>query len=481
MDFLSLEYGTFLLALTGVYWCIPSVTVRLLLLLTASLFFYALLQLKFVWLLLVNIGLNLMLGRKIYQSTGRSQRRWLVAGIAYNLALLLVFKYVPFLATTLGNVTGWRGAFAFADWARQNIVTPVSISFFAFEMIAYLVNVARGQAPAQDVLSFAVYETLFMKMRAGPIVRYQDFLPQLRLPRWPQTLDLVEGVWLIAVGVTKKALMADNLGRFVDLSLENMERGGSWDLWLVLVAYGLQIYGDFSGYIDMARGSALLLGFRLPQNFDFPYFATSIADFWRRWHMTLGHWVRDYLYIPLGGSRQGTLITCGNLLVVMTLVGIWHGANWGFIIWGIWHGFALAMHRLGRDVATALPERPPFWATGWGQALALILTQGVVLVGWLPFRLPNLTDTGLMLSRLWGKGADPQYALKVYVEAMGLSFAQISLLTVGAIAVMAVAYRCDRAKLHLAPIYKMALVPLALYAAALLSPSQTVPFIYFDF
>jgi alginate O-acetyltransferase complex protein AlgI len=232
----------------------------------------------------------------------------------------------------------------------------------------------------------------------------------------------------------------------------------------------------------MARGSALLLGFNLPQNFDFPYFSTSIAEFWRRWHMTLGDWLRNYLYFPLGGSRRGLARTCLNLLIVMTIAGIWHGAAWGFIVWGVLHGVALVVHRLTEAVSNRSEFLKRFWQSAIGVLLAWMLTQLLVFITWVFFRLPDLKDSWLVIQHLFGHTADAQFAQKVYVEAIGLQPLQIMAL-LGAITLgMGVAYSCDRGlKLQLNWHLKLLLVPACLFAVWLLAPQGALPYIYFDF
>ena len=230
----------------------------------------------------------------------------LTGGIVLNVLLLLAFKYFsPLLETLLPNsptsvlVDSW--------------LMPLGLSFFAFECIAYLVDVYRGSPASDQLLEFAAYKLFFPKLISGPITRFHSFAGQMKEQPVPPLSQSAEGLWLIASGTVKKLLIADHIGLLVNASAGSLPRAGSGDIWLLAFAYGLQLYLDFSGYVDIARGSAILLGFNLPQNFDFPYFATSIADFWRRWHITLGDWLRNYLYFPLGGSRRGLTRTCINL------------------------------------------------------------------------------------------------------------------------------------------------------------------------
>ncbi|MCG8366901.1 MAG: MBOAT family protein, partial [Pseudanabaenales cyanobacterium] len=298
----------------------------------------------------------------------------------------------------------------------------------------------------------------------------------------PQLSQTVEGLWLIASGAVKKLLIADHLAVFVNLSFENLERAGSTDIWLATFAFGLQLYLDFSGYVDIARGSAIFLGFNLPQNFNFPYFATSIADFWRRWHMTLGAWLRNYLYFPLGGSRRGILRTCLNLVIVMLIAGIWHGDNWGFLIWGGLHGLALAIHRLMQAAANRWPWLEKGWTSPPGALAAWLITQGMVFGSWLFFKLFNPKDFTLALEKIWGHAADIQFIEKVYIESLGLSRPQLMLLLGSLMIVMGIIYGFNRDfKLQLSWPVKLLLVPVCLFLAWLLAPSETLPYIYFEF
>ncbi|OIP78094.1 MAG: membrane-bound O-acyltransferase family protein [Oscillatoriales cyanobacterium CG2_30_44_21] len=480
-DFLSLEYVQFLISTTIIYWLLPNVQARLLVILTASLFFYSFIQKQYIWLLLVMLVVNFWLGGEIRKGNSFLKQWLLFVGIFFDVLLLFGFKYIPFVATAIGNITGLPVGSALAIWAKANIVPPITLSFFVFELIAYLVDIYRGSSPAKDFLNFAAYKLFFAKLLSGPITRYQEFSPQLVTRSRPILSDIVEGVWLFSCGAVKKGLVADNMGRLVDLIFRNADRAGSVDIWIALLAYSIQIYCDFSGYIDMARGSALLFGFRLPQNFDFPYFSASISDFWRRWHMTLGAWMRNYLYIPLGGSRGGLWQTCLNLMIIMLVVGIWHGANWGFIIWGLWHGAALVGHRLWMEVSSAFEGLQKMWKPVPMQILAIALTQLIVILGWIPFRLPNLIDANMVLQRLWGYGSDPQFGVKIYVESFGITTGQIALLMLGLLIMSLIAYRCDRTKWQLNWQVKLFLVPISLFLVSLFSPEKKLPFIYFDF
>jgi alginate O-acetyltransferase complex protein AlgI len=513
MIFISITYGLFLLGVLGIYWlkrspsrtADASLTWRLRVLLIASLIFYASLQIQYIPLLIVITLINFYLGKALGANTAPgphatnqhlSNAEWLLAqgvwnrrrlrllwvGIFLNVIGLLCFKYVPFVLTNVAVTLNLQSARESASWISTYLIAPLGLSFFTFECIAYLIDVYRGAPATQQLLQFSAYKLFFPKLISGPITRYHQFAVGLKTLHFPSSDRFAEGLWLIACGAVKKALLADRIGILVDLCFGNLERAGSGDLWLAIVGYALQLYLDFSGYVDIARGTAILLGFNLPENFDFPYFSTSIADFWRRWHITLGDWIRNYLYFPLGGSRKGLGRTCLNLLIVMLITGLWHGAAWGFIVWGGLHGLALVAHRLTQAICDRSDGVKRWWESLFGVFVAWLLTQSMVFTSWIFFRLPNLKEASSAIQKLWGHSADIQFAQKVYVEAIGLGRFQIALLLAALIASMGVAYSIQRGlKLQLNWPLKLLLVPLCLFAVWILAPQGGLPYIYFDF
>ncbi|MEO1185573.1 MAG: MBOAT family protein, partial [Cyanobacteria bacterium J06636_27] len=443
--------GLFLLSVLGIYWSVEQQRLRLWTLFIASLIFYASNQFYYLPLLLTLTFINFRLGLALGQNTspGKHTLDWRISneewqfaqadwnrhrlkilwlGIILNIALLFGFKYLPPL-------------FGFFNSSSNNSETvnalkalaPLGISYFTFECIAYLVDVYRGAPASGRFIEFASYKSFFAKLISGPITRYHNLASQFNNLKFPNVDTITEGLWLIARGAAKKALLADHLGIFVDLSLSSLQRAGSVDLWLTTFAYGLQLYLDFSGYVDIARGSALLFGLVLPENFNHPYFSTSIADFWRRWHMTLGDWLRNYLYFPLGGSRKGLARTCLNLMIVMVLAGIWHDAALGWVIWGTYHGFALVVHRLTDVVSDKFEPLENFWQNPAGVVLAWLLTQLMVFTSWIWFRLPNVQDSWLVITRLFGRAAEAlsrlcNVVVMVQISAFYLSYNQARLL-----------------------------------------------------
>lgn len=491
----SIAYLFFLLSVVGIFWTVESLQARLWLLIVASLIFYASLQVQFLLLMVAILMVTFFIGSAIAapldwripnqrwqlaeRGWNRRRTRLLWLGIGINTLLLLGFKYLEGFFRLLG----WSDATALATAdPLTRIIMPLGISFFCFECIAYLVDVYRGSPAALNFSDFAAYKLFFPKLISGPITRFHPFIDQVEQQQAPGFNTVIEGFWLIAYGATKKLLIADHIAILVNLSFDNLARAGSADIWLATFAYGLQLYIDFSAYVDIARGSALLMGITLPQNFDSPYFTTSLAAFWRRWHITLGDWLRNYLYFPLGGSRQGLARTCFNLMAVMLIAGIWHGNNWGFIIWGALHGLGLVVHRLSQTAGKAWPQVKDFWPTLPGIALGWVLTQGLVFFSWLFFRLPDPKQFTLALQRFWGVPRDAQFMQKVYVESLGFSYGELLLLLWGVMGLMALSYLLKRGlKLELGWPLKLLLVPLFSLLAWLLAPAETLPYIYFDF
>ncbi|MBE9128734.1 MULTISPECIES: MBOAT family O-acyltransferase [unclassified Coleofasciculus] len=505
MAFVSIIYGLFLLAVLVAYWLGHSASFRLWVLVIASLFFYATLQIQYIPLLIVITLINYYLGRAIGVNTARglhianrrlSNEDWQVAqdlwdhrrlkllwlGIGLNILCLVSFKYVPFVLTSIAAPLHIPAIRETGNWIGDRLIAPLGLSFFTFECIAYLIDLYRGAPATQKLLNFTAYKLFFPKLISGPITRYHQFAGEMNTLQFPSLDRLTEGLWLIGCGAFKKALLADRIGILVDLSFGNLERAGSGDLWLAIFAYGLQLYLDFSGYVDIARGSALLLGFNLPENFDFPYFSTSIADFWRRWHITLGDWIRNYLYFPLGGSRKGLSRTCLNLFVVMLIIGIWHGAAWGFVVWGGLHGLALGVHRLTQAACDRVIWLQRWWETALGVLVAWFITQLMVFISWIFFRLPSLQQAVFVLQNLWGQQADVQFGETIYIQVFGLERFQIALLFGALGAAMGVVYFMRRGlKLQLNWPVKLLLVPMCLFAVWVLAPAGGLPYIYFDF
>jgi alginate O-acetyltransferase complex protein AlgI len=333
--------------------------------------------------------LYVALYRFLWRLPAEKQRRsFLILSICSNLGALGFFKYFNFFADSLTRLLthlGWN-----PGWTLPNVILPIGISFYTFQSISYAVDVYRGVAkPSRDFLTFAAFVSFFPQLVAGPIERRNDLLPQLETARKFEITDIHLGLRLILVGLFKKIFVADNCAILVNYAFDaKTPLNGQWAL-LGVLAFAFQIYGDFSGYTDIARGSARLLGIRLNLNFQFPYFAVSPSDFWRRWHMTLSYWFRDYVYIPLGGNREGAAKTFRNLWITMLLAGLWHGARWTFVMWGAYYAALLTLyHAVPGWRRLEHPEQNSRAQMIGGACLTFALT----LVGWAIFRSSNFAQ-----------------------------------------------------------------------------------------
>jgi D-alanyl-lipoteichoic acid acyltransferase DltB (MBOAT superfamily) len=327
----------------------------------------------------------------------------LVTSICVNLGVLFVFKYFNFFAASADRLLS---LFALhLDVRILDVVLPLGISFYTFHNLSYIVDVYRGRvAPARRFTDFALYVALFPQLIAGPIARPAHLLPQIQRPRRITYSMLRSGAWLILLGYFKKVVLADNMAPFTKQLFEHPQSMHGAEVLFGIYAFAFQIYGDFSGYSDIARGLSNLMGFDLMLNFERPYFAANPADFWRRWHISLSTWLRDYLYIPLGGNREGTARTYRNLLITMFLGGLWHGAAWHFVAWGVFHGVLLCGHRFVREGAlattTTCAPPPAPRALRLRHALTVFAFFHVTCFGWLLFAVKRLRDVPLLLHNM---------------------------------------------------------------------------------
>ena len=371
MLFPSITFLFYFLPLFFIVYCVaPGITGKNLVLLFASLLFYAWGEPRFVLLLVGQIVLNYGAALLIGAAQGSRRRLATALGIAVNLLLLGLFKYADFAAGTLNALFG-------ADtFALPELALPLGISFFTFHAISYLVDVHRGEAVAnRSLLVVAVYIAMFPQLVAGPIIRYHTIVRRLGDRR--MTLGRVSaGMRIFVIGLAQKVLIADEVARIAEAVFDKVSVPSLIEAWLGLSAYTIQIYFDFAGYSNMAIGLGLALGFAFPRNFRLPYVARSITEFWRRWHISLSQWLRDYLYVPLGGNRGPQAETYRNLVLVFLACGLWHGANWTFVIWGAHHGAFLVIERAG--LAATLARAPAL--------LARVYVLAAVMTGWVWFR-----------------------------------------------------------------------------------------------
>ena len=359
-------------------------------LLLASLVFYAFDAGKLIWLLLVSILLNHLAGQAIAHRSDGSRRLVFIGAVVANLAFLLHYKYAAFLWSSVAPLlseAGWRIG------PPPSIDMPIGISFFTFQAISYIADIYVGRiVPARRLVDFGAYHSLFPQLIAGPIVRYVEVERELH-DRRNSLDDVAEGLFRFCLGLGKKLILADTMGTVADsvfaLPANELTAGVAW---FGVIAYSLQIFFDFSGYSDMAIGLGRIFGFRFPENFNQPYRAQSITEFWRRWHMTLSRWFRDYVYIPLGGNRLGPETTYRNLFVVFFLCGLWHGAGYTFVFWGLYHGFWLAAERMYTTHIGPLG----------GGLLAWARTFLIVMVGWVFFRATSMEQAFHVLQAMAG-------------------------------------------------------------------------------
>lgn len=466
MVFSSVSFLFYFLPLfLAAYFCAPGVRLKNIVLLAASLIFYAWGEPRFTVILIAQIVFNWLAARAIDAAQGR--RRTLAAAFAIlvNLLALALFKYADFATGSLNALTG-------ANFELPGLALPLGISFFTFHSISYLIDVARGQVSANRSLTeIAVYIGMFPQLVAGPLIRYHTIAARLHARRTTMG-RFSAGMRIFVIGLAQKVLIADEVARLAEATFDKVTAPGLGEAWLGLCAYAIQIYFDFAGYSTMAIGLALALGFIFPRNFDLPYTAISITEFWRRWHMSLSQWLRDYLYIPLGGSRGSSLATMRNLWLVFIICGLWHGANWTFVIWGAHHGLFLVLERFG--LGALLRRAPPL--------VARLYTLGVVLSGWVWFRAHDAGHAMTMFKSLIGLNGNETH-LPVH-----LALYPVTMIALGAGAVLAlVDLRALGDKLRLRVSALAALGDTARTAFLFLASITSVaagsysPFLYFRF
>ena len=405
MLFNSLTFLVFLLAVYALYLAMrSSKRAQNTLLLVASYVFYGYWDWRFLILIafstVVDFAIGLALGRQTESTPGhiRSRTLYLYGSIAANLGILATFKYFDFFSANFAEV---MSLFGFSvDAVTLRLVLPVGISFYTFQTLSYTIDIYRGKLrPTDSLLDFAVFVAFFPQLVAGPIERASRMLPQVQSRRRIGPGDVNIGLFLMLSGYFKKTFVADNAGLIADRVFNSYTDHSGLDILVGTLAFTAQIYGDFSGYSDIARGVARLFGFKLMVNFQLPYFALNPSDFWRRWHISLSTWLRDYLYIPLGGSRGSSAQTCRNLLTTMILGGLWHGAAWNFVLWGIYHGVILVLFRLASLGAgqKSVSENGRGYV---GVAGRMVVMFALTLCGWFVFRSNSIEQVSYMLTHL---------------------------------------------------------------------------------
>ena len=454
---------------------------RSLLIVAGSYLFYAWWRVDFLLLFIAVTAWNYLIGqgiaaRSVDPVSGAhvrtaAARRWLVAGVSGDLAVLGYFKYANFGVDSFNALLGSAGL-APLGWTA--IILPIGISFYIFQCISYVVDLYRGDAqPARSAVDFAAFIALFPQLIAGPVLRYKDLDDQFRSRT--HTVDkFAEGSKRFMQGFIKKVFIADSIAPLADASFALADPTTA-DAWLGVLAYTAQLYFDFSGYTDMAIGLGLMMGFRFIENFNQPYISQSITEFWRRWHMSLSTWLRDYLYVPLGGNRHGTASTYRNLLLTMVLGGLWHGANWTFLLWGAWHGAILAIERSLGVQADRARFNPALW----------LFTFLLVVLGWVLFRAPTVEHALTIYAAMFrfdGAGLSELYAgsiTRLQLATLALAYAVViyrglaQRAAAAAAAPPVVGWRVRAAVLALVPLFALSILKL--------SAQSYSPFLYFQF
>ena len=394
MLFTQIEFIIFLIVILTVIYYLKNTALKKLTILTANFYFYAYFDYRFLLLLIIATQATFIIGNKIQNSRSILSRNiLLILGLLANISILVYFKYLNFFIESLNNVFAMNDA----PISAMNIILPLGVSFYSFRFISYLVDIYRKDTKSCHVLDFMIYGTFFPIIVSGPISRAASFIPQLNRIEISLS-NLYKGYRLFVIGLFLKLFVADRIAYYVNYFYENHEIFNAVTAWIAVLSYSVQIYCDFAGYSNMAIGIALMLGFRIEENFNFPYMARNISDFWRRWHITLSVWIKDYLYIPLGGNRKGERRKYINLLIAMTLCGLWHGSAWTFVLWGFLHGILLVINHpwKGSSYKSHFTHFPRFYSfASW------FLTFLCVTLCWVFFRSSNVEQAMAIMQKLF--------------------------------------------------------------------------------
>lgn len=495
MLFNSIQYILFLPVVVALYWALPK-KARPLILLVASYFFY-MSWMKSYGLLLAGLTLwNFVMGWLLSYKDARHRKLIFVAAIAGNLACLALYKYTNFLIETCWSAlhfapTSFLGT---ADGAAPllPIILPLGISFFVFEFIHYLADVYKGSHAIKNPVRFALFAAFFPSQIAGPIKRFQDFDEQVVAEKRFDTAMFRQGIVLILEGMFKKVVLGDNLAILVQPGFANSAALGTVDAWLCVIAFTLQIYYDFSGYTDIGRGSAMLLGYSLPENFNMPYIARNLSDFWHRWHISLSTWLRDYLYIPLGGSKAGKSKQARNLVITMLLGGLWHGASWHYVVWGAFHGIGLVVTHSWQKFAERIPSLKALRLTKHWDLASRVLTLFAVMIGWVVFRAENMTEAANVYTAMFSFRAGTMHGADSIATLLAQSTIPIALLIYATLqwlrrGLVTIPWSAETANSGLRwwlkpPVTAQAVACIAMAMLIVgFAPHKAIPFIYFQF
>lgn len=472
MIFSSFEFLFFFAVIFAAYWALPRMGMRHLFLLVGSYYFYMSWNPLFISLIILSTLVDYGVGRLLeHENRPRRRKTYLIASCTTNLGLLGVFKYANFFVENAA--ASLRAVGLDVDPVVLNIILPVGISFYTFQTMSYTIDVYRRVIPTErSFIDFALFVAFFPQLVAGPIVRARDFIPQLKSKRRMRVEDLTVGLRIFAQGYFKKCFISDRISPFADRVFANPTGYDTGGVWLGVVLYAVQIYCDFSGYSDMAIGCARTLGFELPVNFRMPYFSRNITEFWRRWHISLSTWLRDYLYIPLGGNRGSKWFQRRNLMLTMLLGGLWHGASWNFVVWGGLHGLYLGVHKWFVERVGGPGHQPSGARALVGGIVSGLLTFVLVCVTWVFFRAQTFEIAGIMIQKMF-----------LFTGGVGdvspWLFAVIGVVLLAHIA--AVTLDLDRLWRRTPLFLKTVACATFLLLVVLFTPFDPQPFIYFQF
>jgi alginate O-acetyltransferase complex protein AlgI len=476
MLFCSISFMVFFAVLLGVYWSLPWQRARVWLLVAASFYFYATWNKWLAIVLCISTVLDYLLALAIERSTSLGRRKLLLCiSLFANLGLLSYFKYTNFFLMSLDEALIAAGC---STWFRSlKVILPIGISFYTFEAINYMVDVYRGRVRAErNLIHFLLFILFFPHLVAGPIVRARDFLPQIKRPKHCDWVRLHLGLQYFLLGLFKKLAIADRMALFVDPVFDHPLDFQTPAVWIALFAYAFQVYCDFSGYTDMAIGTAHMLGYKLAENFNMPYAARNITDFWNRWHISLSSWLRDYIFIPLGGSRGGEWKTRRNLMITLILCGLWHGAAWTYVGFGAIQGVMLIIHRAFRHWCKKQARLSGLLQSAPGTVFCIAFTFVSFCVSLVVFRAASFEHAWAMYTRLFGPAASIGRELPMPAAGFWLTAA-----------VMLAAHILGRSGVWIRPTLRLPAPMLGCgYAllfgmALLLAPQGMKPFIYFQF
>lgn len=495
MLFNSFTYLVFLPIVVALYWALPQHCRRYLLLI-ASYVFYMSWMPAYGLLILALTVTNYFFGLAISKFETK-RKAILTLGLVFNLGCLCFYKYANFLIDSVFQSATWlhsRLGLPMPVPSTEpvlNIILPLGISFFTFEFIHYITDVYRGSEPVKNFWNFALFAAFFPSQIAGPIKRFQDFMHQLMEEPVFKSGAFKAGLYLIFLGLFKKIVLGDNLGQVVNAGFSHLNRLGTVDAWIAVIGFQLQIFFDFSGYTDIGRGSALLFGYKVPENFNWPFLASNLTEFWRRWHMSLSTWLRDYLFIPLGGSKRGAWKTRRNVMLTMVLGGLWHGAAWHYVIWGAFHGTILVLTKEWQDLVSRIKVlsalRPhPLWHWGGIFSTWLLLFMAGIL-----FRSDNMPSALSMASKLFIPAPSAlvietlmqstlPLSLALYGLFLVISHWRESLETKGKEVASSTVARLERWWHSSVPAQVVVYVTLAIMILGF-APGKMEPFIYFQF